>query len=850
MFGIAATAWRDASCSLPHPPSRRFRLPMAQITFTALIPASASELPTRSHGALVHGSLSDPATGRTLHQVYSRISRTLEKEANRFAHDWGLGPCAIIERIEKFFGTGTEREARLEEVQATGRAELERDCHKLVSYTLPRESARTQMQAFKGIVLVATRYSVTQSLLLKSKYLRRAGHTHTMITALWARTDGSQAPDWEVHRNFAAACLCDRDLYFIISNNPYGYPGSVLSASGGLTVIERLLIASECSDVHSFTGALALRHLGGILELPTFWLESGPIHNAILMKILLRLELVLRDLGLDALEIEMASNLTSDIEGVDLLTAAILTGICGRYNPDVQSEFWCGCLGRVMCLLRGPMAHNVLPKASELANSSDARRIYGDPDGPEVIEILEMATDGCDCLPPLCHDDLGVRGLGEPFTEPIDDISDSSPIQVHVPSQRRLWDRLKPRRDRDPSIRKYPSGLDWFHSLFVHSRPIIEVNLETLSESSDMSTRPDHTTSGSSQGSRGPEQSLARGAHEGSSSPHSLEFPDLDKSSTNENSNTTTADNKRMPVASDIRLGETRHSVPRFPAHQTSSTTLSLFAELTRQTKTPFPVTDLLTTLLQSAGHDACLTKRNLHSSYWTVSRARDLCDTINDLAGKAGDGESWDAFDKYTNMIVALEQILLDFSLVAEKESAATKLPTAPMIQNDLGFIDSWRINRMALHDTMQKLLESEYLRDASVRTVVDFKAIQRHDDGVLLKATLDVLGGHKKNMPSPNAIQCFSDIQNQLVNIQAAIATADDNLPDAVVVYSVQTAMIVEIVMSARDPQIADRLQSADLWPRVATLVNLVEKHTRDLKLPAEPLVKAWTEFCSYLT
>ncbi|KAJ7114549.1 hypothetical protein C8R43DRAFT_961321 [Mycena crocata] len=140
------------------------------------------------------------------------------------------------------------------------------------------------------------------------------------------------------------------------------------------------------------------------------------------------------------------------------------------------------------------------------------------------------------------------------------------------------------------------------------------------------------------------------------------------------------------------------------------STSLSLFEELTQLNPdlTKFPVTELLAQLLLTVGHDVCLTKRNLHSSYWTVSRGRDLCDEINGLVNGAGDGESWDVFDKYTAMI---PRILVDFSVLAEKESVTTKLPGADNIQAALEFIDSWRNNRKALRDTVQQLLASGYL-------------------------------------------------------------------------------------------------------------------------------------------
>ncbi|KAJ6526188.1 hypothetical protein DFH09DRAFT_171514 [Mycena vulgaris] len=281
------------------------------------------------------------------------------------------------------------------------------------------------------------------------------------------------------------------------------------------------------------------------------------------------------------------------------------------------------------------------------------------------------------------------------------------------------------------------------------------------------------------------------------------------------------------------------------------STPLSLFDELTHQKHAGFPVTEILTRLLQTAGHDVCLIKRNLHSSYWTVSRARDVCDAINELAGKAGDGESWDVFEKYTAMIVSLEQVLLEFSTLAENESGATKLPAATTIQIDLAFIVTWRKNRKALHDTVHKLLASEYLTAGSAPgTLSEIKAVHRHDDGVLLKALSDALGNYTENMATPAARQTYPAIRKQLDAIQTALTVAPDDLADDAVVYCMQTAMIMEIVASARDPQVGDRLQSVELWTRAGRLVALAEKHATDVKLPVAALQKEWDEFCAYLT
>ncbi|KAJ7504974.1 hypothetical protein B0H11DRAFT_2343422 [Mycena galericulata] len=277
------------------------------------------------------------------------------------------------------------------------------------------------------------------------------------------------------------------------------------------------------------------------------------------------------------------------------------------------------------------------------------------------------------------------------------------------------------------------------------------------------------------------------------------------------------------------------------------SVPLSLFDELTQQNQPKFPVTELLTQLLQTVGHDVCSTKRNLHSSYWTVAYARDLCDKINALAAVAAEGESWTRFDEYTTMIVYLEELLYDFSLVAEKESVVTKLPTNDKIQNDLAFIDIWRDSRKDLRLTMKRLLDSNHFGSEAGTHSAEITAIHRHDDSALLKSICQQVSMAKL----PNSAKTrLPRIQNQLNTIQAALVNPPENLPDDVVVYSTQTAMVIEIITSGRDSQIADRMRSPELWGKTERLVNLVEKHAKDATLPPAILAQAWSEFRTYLT
>jgi hypothetical protein len=94
---------------------------------------------SRPHGkwALLLGSLSNPSPGRTLDRVYTSLGKVLEKQANRAAHGLGLGPHVVALKIKSHFGIGEERVQHLEVLHSSIPDKLEKNCWRLMRYTLP-----------------------------------------------------------------------------------------------------------------------------------------------------------------------------------------------------------------------------------------------------------------------------------------------------------------------------------------------------------------------------------------------------------------------------------------------------------------------------------------------------------------------------------------------------------------------------------------------------------------------------------------------------------------------------------------------------------------------------------------
>jgi hypothetical protein len=212
-------------------------------------------------------------------------------------------------------------------------------------------------------VTITTRYHGTRRLFLNSKHLRRPGNTEALISAVWARADDTQPHEWDYYCQFAAACLSEKKISPILGNISPRFLGSI---DGDLSVIERLLIASESRYViifhnrvidsdfiqsaTSISDALAQRYLAGVLELPAFWQESGAIHIAVFTKLLDRIICVLNDLGVDSDEDK--SGIIFDQEGIDSMASAILIGVLDWHTEDPKSQYWYRNLSEIVRLLR------------------------------------------------------------------------------------------------------------------------------------------------------------------------------------------------------------------------------------------------------------------------------------------------------------------------------------------------------------------------------------------------------------------------------------------------------------------------------------------------------------------
>ncbi|KAJ7616748.1 hypothetical protein B0H17DRAFT_662618 [Mycena rosella] len=331
-------------------------------------------------------------TGRTLNAVYSYLGEHLERQANRAAHRLGLGPNILAARIRDYFARGEQRESFLDELRSPYSSsivlELEKDCKALIKYALPNESATTQIQAFKSIIMLTTRFPGLRSYFIRSKYIRRVENCEEKIATLWDRPDVPlDTREWSFWRQFSALSLSNGDISAMVEQCSIRELTCSCPTIGAVSVVEQLLVAYDSEGPSKFSGALSIRYLGGILELPSFWHNAGDANDYIVGKLCAKLLLILQDLGLEKRDVDEAP---CDYLGVDCLADNSLVGIFGlaggiQCENDIANKTWYANLCQVVRLLRQPLVEDRLPDSWKRVFSAEFLNLI-----PLVYEPVEV----------------------------------------------------------------------------------------------------------------------------------------------------------------------------------------------------------------------------------------------------------------------------------------------------------------------------------------------------------------------------------------------------------------------------------------------------------------------------
>ncbi|KAJ6605607.1 hypothetical protein DFH09DRAFT_1422894 [Mycena vulgaris] len=111
-------------------------------------------------------------------------------------------------------------------------------------------------------------YPGLRRLFISGNVIKQAGTSEDKISALWARSREVFTTEWGFHRHFAVACVADGDLSRMAEEIRPGDLVTIQNAGESPSLIERLLVAADSGGTSNF---IAIRYLGGILGLASFW---------------------------------------------------------------------------------------------------------------------------------------------------------------------------------------------------------------------------------------------------------------------------------------------------------------------------------------------------------------------------------------------------------------------------------------------------------------------------------------------------------------------------------------------------------------------------------------------------
>jgi len=260
---------------------------------------------------------------------------------------------------------------------------------------------------------------------------------------------------------------------------------------------------------------------------------------------------------------------------------------------------------------------------------------------------------------------------------------------------------------------------------------------------------------------------------------------------------------------------------------------------ITRLSNEPYPATEVIKYLIDTVGHDVMSFRRNTQVSYMLVDRARDICDAINGYIQRTEGGEDWMSFDKFTNAIDPVEELL--FQLIAYTEDErALHLTTGSSVEDCVSSTEHWAANREQLWTALADLETKEELAelfaelDTSSREVDRLEA-QRQDDKTFFEEIVaDIKEALKQFKRLPGAIR---NVETNLDRLLTKMATG--SVLPWLAVYVVKTGLLVQGIVNLFlpsapiDTATRNHLRSRFVWECAEELADILNSTIGDDKV-----------------
>ncbi|KZP20676.1 hypothetical protein FIBSPDRAFT_1044707 [Athelia psychrophila] len=406
-----------------------------------VIPVQLPEDPGAESRALLsvsNSQISVKGPAVLLRVGFEKLGGVFEGLATRGARAMRLGPECAAEDVISFLGTGESCVGKLDELyhwqqgsKTTSKPhhsnpsppgsvkKLRKLCKSLTEYT-HGHPPQTQLLAFKNIVMLTTRFIGLRCMFVDPLALRLkvTSLDQSTLSRLWKASGIHGGSEWDFFLKFAAYCITASDrITSAVEECPPSHCGRSHTVE---CVSENLIRSISSTDATELSRLAAIRYLGGIFKLVTFW--SQRINNSpqpqqdficarhppgimsayqdpySLVNGICRVSMVLlQDLSMDASDHVTSDTLIPlDTEGIRLLLDSYWQCLPGALqtfvDDDERTQESLRRVAQLSNLLQGERSKCLFPNASKAARRvlesmlEDESQDRGERSGPTMSE--------------------------------------------------------------------------------------------------------------------------------------------------------------------------------------------------------------------------------------------------------------------------------------------------------------------------------------------------------------------------------------------------------------------------------------------------------------------------------
>lgn len=249
--------------------------------------------------------------------------------------------------------------------------------------------------------------------------------------------------------------------------------------------------------------------------------------------------------------------------------------------------------------------------------------------------------------------------------------------------------------------------------------------------------------------------------------------------------------------------------------------------------------------------------RRNTHVSYLVVERARDIVNTINEYIARVESSTiaDWESFEKFSEAIEPLEEILFKLLLFTEDEKTRY-FGNDHTIEDCVTSTVAWATNREHLSETLKKFDTQTPL--VNLFDQHDAKSGERerldaltHDDqslmGEITSARKKIFNDKRIRFPKyvKTAVAPLDTLQSEVMS---------GTLPEWLTVITIKTCMLVQgvlevILQPGTDRNLLNHLKSKPVWTAMTALTHALITADKGLLAVPDDVQKRYDEFLNIL-